>query len=390
MKIKLANKAIKITTAIIAIASLSITAAFNASAWEDTQPKLNEAQANALKFSATLEDNFTPELNWRITDPPLTKEVYVVNPLSPLDKDAQPIFIRISLKEYLEIAKLEELHTINRFATNLADGHFLAYPDYAAGSSAAWKVDINSPIPGRIFTMDGGLTYYDEAEVKSDLSQYEADAQAWATALGYPARTLEFAYDIITGDAGWFIPTQQGDINGQYGKRATQLLRPLAPESLIPGVVRAPANDAADHDYEPANPTGEYAYTPYYFGNSKFPSPIYGSPFREYVQLNYLDTDIISMSEWDGQPTAKWIYDDSLMAQQNGLLYWGEPLYPGKRTVNVLDSIELIKQPEGPFYYAMHIDMEAVSKDSLEDVWWTNMPSSLQAPREYVDAMLRS
>jgi hypothetical protein len=78
------------------------------------------------------------------------------------------------------------------------------------------------------------------------------------------------------------------------------------------------------------------------------------------------------MSDYAGQKNV-WVYND--LDADDCYVYWMTPLDPGETTGLALQNVTLIKQPNGAFYYAVHVDMEAVSPDQLS--LWTGVPQKI-------------
>ena len=65
-----------------------------------------------------------------------------------------------------------------------------------------------------------------------------------------------------------------------------------------------------------------------------------------------LDATVLTMAEWlaaGGQKGNFWVGDT------DGWYYWANPIMPGTATGNLLDGIELIKQPDDSWYYAINV-----------------------------------
>jgi alternate signal-mediated exported protein len=296
------------------------------SAWQNfTQHITNEFTGNAQKFDVSLTDDFQTMNDWKTYTPPIKSEISVTNPAKPNDSDANSVYVRMSIKEYMEIVMPEYVLTDARYMVDGA-GRFIRFDTY-----------------------------------------YEAEA-------AYPDNVISGELtEFLTGDTGYFIESQKGDANGQYGKFAVTDISGY-PTSLVSSAVRSGYADTIYHDtvygipYDPSNPRDECEYTPHYFGESTDDLTM---PIHDYVQWNYPDDNFILFSEWlftGSQPVEKWIIDD-ITKSEPYYIYWGQALDPGQTTSNVLDSVKLIRQPGGEFYYAIHADMEAVSLEAMEEEW---------------------
>ncbi|MDR0248071.1 MAG: hypothetical protein LBI44_00175 [Oscillospiraceae bacterium] len=126
--------------------------------------------------------------------------------------------------------------------------------------------------------------------------------------------------------------------------------------------------------------------------------------FQTYVQWN-LGANVVGYTDWiqfsdksKEDARGRWVIDDRSLTfvepsgfcshvgepghtvcsvgWYEGWVYWDTPIKPGEATSTFMDSMQLVTQPEGAFYYAMHIDMQAVSADSLR-YWESTMPEQL-------------
>ena len=321
-KFKTINKrALYGTGAVIIALSLIITGAF--SWFDNSQHKTNIATGGnkIVKDDVVLIEDFEEPPDWG-QDDELKKEVSVKN-----TGDGQ-IFVRLQLKEYMDIATVEYKRTTERLLVD-KDGKFMSWTN-------------------------------------------EAAAKSWLTINGIPFTNAQLVRYIAHGDTTsriYFATDQNTPLNGRDGKHMLLNYTQNAPLSLIPGVKRAIYSDTDDHRL---HPTEECKYTPHLWNGSTFeggkdtnPNK---DPFHEYVawKLGAPQSNLIKMSVWDGQPVAAWILDDG---SDEGWAYWGEALKPGDSTTKILESIKLIKQPDGPFYYAVHVDMQAADTFDLDKVF---------------------
>ena len=309
---KLTKKKAAAILAVIALISVALGATF---AWSDyNQHKSNEFNGRGYKHDVRLVEDFEEVDDWRIEDNPVKKEIRVAN-VGSVSDGYGPVLVRIQLKEYMEIGELEYTMTDKRYMID-TDGEFIIFPAETAALAA------------------------------------------------YPGHNAAHLTDVVTGDTGWFIETREKDPNGQYGKYvATDVVIDMsAATPIIPGSVRAP-DDARDRHHEPDNDECDY---PLHLWD------IVGElPTSQYVQW-ILGDNVVAMSEWDGNQGKHWVYDD---LYGTGWVYWVDFLNPGETTLNFLEQVALIRQPDGPFYYAIHTDMESLSKDELG--LWVDMPKEI-------------
>lgn len=274
-------------------------------AYQDyTQHAANEFSGTDSKHAVHLIEDFKEVKDWKVADAPIKKEIRVRNMGGTEDfpGDYEDVYVRLQLKEYMEIAKLSYEYSDSRLMIN-TEGAFYAYDTEEAAKQA---------FPGH--------------KVEKH------------TALGADAEK-------------WYVVTQAHDDNGQYGRFLILDSSLEDAKSLVPGVIRAV--DAATIDHH-ENKNGECDYTIHKWDGNL-------TVFEEYIKW-FLGDNVIKMEDWDGKPTAKWILDTN---SAEGWVYWGEALKPGAETSNLLEKVSLIKQPDGGFYYTIHTDMQAVSYDEL-------------------------
>jgi uncharacterized protein YjdB len=311
--------------------------------WTDfSQHKTNEARSALSKYEAVLIEDFEEEDDWKTSDGELKKEISVKN-TGPVNSDYKEVYVRIQLKEYMEIAEIEIEKTSAR---------------YMIDTNGAYIVNTTSGEPGK-------------------------------TALenAYPGHTVDWLTDAVSGVTAWFVQTKEDDLNGQYGKHVvTKYDVSDSPFKVTPGINRADddAKKSEKHDVvangEEPNRNGECDYRKYLWDGSYLTAA--KNPTMEYIQWNLNSDDVITLSEWivAGEPSvAKWIIDNT-DGNADPWIYWGEALYPQQVTTDFMKSIELIKQPDGQFYYALHVEMEALSLDELfgENPKWTTMPETIK------------
>lgn len=285
----------------------------------------NELENEGIKYDATLNEKFTPPTNWNVNHGAITKQINVKN-TGLTDGTYGDVYVRLQLKEYMEISEITYVY---------------------------YDMD-NDGKPDLYMTEPNG--------------EYTVFASAQDALNAYPGHDVQELTDAVSGTTGWFVRTQAGDKNGQYGKYVIKSFDEGTPESLVNGVVRAPATDKGNHEKN-----GECEYTPHVW-NDSLNGYSDTELFMAYVKWTMGD-NVITIDEWDGMPTDKWILDTQSDA---GWIYWGRSLKPAETTANVLEAIELVSQPDGKFYYVIHTDMEAKPYHQLGD--WTD------APQKVIDA----
>ena len=261
-------------------------------------------------------------------DPPpgeeIKKEVWVKN-----TGDTR-LYVRLQLKEYMDIAKIACEYS-DEFLLVDTDGRFVA----STGTSPAQRTSFKAALDSM------GLVYEDSQIVT--LRAYGESA-----------------------DRFYLATSGTTNLNGRYGKRMLLDYNQAAPKSLVEGVARGSYEQTIDHKL---HPTSECLNTPHLW-NDPPPEPencgrgddseLYdgtGLGFHDYFEWK-LGAPLVRLSDWDGQPAAAWILDDTIGG--GGWAYWGEALKPGESSARLLESITLLRRPEGPYYYAIHVDMQAV------------------------------
>ena len=339
MKTKLNRRLLCAIGAAVVALSLLIGGVF---AWADNSQHKTNAVTGGNKTEpndVVLVEDFEEPDDWKKGDE-LKKEIWVKN-----TGDGQ-IYIRLQLKEYMDIEKVTYEYS-EEFLLVDSDGKFVA----STGGTPTAPADTPAALTSFKTWLDNNGINYTDSQIKV------------FTAYGDIPR-----YYLIT-DA-------TTNVNGKYGKRLLLDYTQAAPESLVPGVVRGTYENTIDHKN---HPTSECLYTPHLWND---PPPDLancgqgddgdGNGFHDYVEWG-LGAPLIKLSDWDGQPVAAWILDDS---STEGWAYWGEALRPGDETAKILETIKLIKQPEGPFYYAIHVDMQAADLYQL-DANFDGMPQKI-------------
>jgi len=320
-------------------------------AWRNyRQHKTNEADADAIFYKARLVEKYdaTKARNWKITDPAVDKQISVKNPGAETSGDARvygDVYVRIQLKEFMELYPVTQEYTPNRYMID-EDGDFYAF-DSAAEAQA----------------------FVDDLETKYGSGPHIIEQ----------VRMYLTPVSVSDGDLPWYIRTMQGDPNGVYGDFIVidELVdRETNFRSLVTGVRNAKEDQETYHqddintsvDTGTSKNNGECLYTPHQWQSGLFewlptPTGIVGENFFQYIHWVYGE-DVVLASQWNGQPIKKWIVDDSASNTQ-GWVYWGYALAPKESTSNFMEQIQLVAQPDDAFYYAIHVDMQAVSYNEL-------------------------
>ncbi|MDR0862321.1 MAG: hypothetical protein LBN30_06080 [Oscillospiraceae bacterium] len=308
---------------------LTVTVIGGTFAWTDyRQHKTNEFKATGKIYDVTLIEEFIPKDDWKVTDACIEKEVRVKNMLNPDDAKSGPVLVRLTFKEYMEIA---------------AQTGYVYTPDrYAVGEDGAFIGSLTEP------------------------------TEQWLANQGYPNHEYAQIKDAISGVTAYFIKTKAGDINGQYGKYiVTDTGVPAGAQPVIQGSVRADVTSTAAHI---AGSNDECNYPAHNLASMTGDLTL---PIREFVTWDN-GAAVIPLSALQEGQTGVWVYNDTDVSDT--YVYWVGLLRPGQTTADAFESVGLIKQPDGTFYYAIHVDMEAISPDELPT--WTSIPASVKAALE--------
>ena len=290
-------------------------------AWADnSQHKTNAMTGGNLEDRTDVvlvEDFEEPD------DPPPGKEIK--KEVSVKNTGDSQLYVRLQLKEYMEISKITYSYSEELLLVD-TDGKFVASTGTAAAERASFKLALDNM----------GLVY-DDSQIVTLRAYGEA------------------------ADRFYLATSETTNINGKYGKRLLLDYDQAVPRSLMDGVVRGAYEETFDHKN---HPTSECLYTPHLW--NELPPELENcgqgddgndppQGFHDYIEWK-LGAPLVRLSDWDGQPAAAWILDDS---SDDGWAYWGEALKPGDSTAKLLESITLLQRPDGPYYYAIHVDMQA-------------------------------
>lgn len=319
-------------------------------AWQDiSQHKTNKFYTKPLSHSVVLVENFKPITQWELDE----QVVHQVN-----------------------VRNGQETDNVNKFA--YTDGFIrLQLREFMGIASEAFELSTD-----RLMVDKNGQFYRFEAE--ADAKKLVKDLK-----LSSPDdRVVKLTGIDDKGVEHFYIKSMSSDKNGQYGKF---LILKIKSDDLISIVSNQDVIGLDDdisnkhNNIDPDNPNLEDTniYTTHLWneGDSSFtPS---SSPFKQYVEWQ-LGTDVITLNDWinnhQSKPVKKWIVDTRSTGE--GWVYWGDTLEhsnqnndPNNITSMLLESIKLIKQPKGRAEYRIHVNMDAVSFEDLDD--WQNAPQEI-------------
>ncbi|MCL2491702.1 MAG: hypothetical protein FWE87_03000 [Coriobacteriia bacterium] len=306
--------------------------------------------------SVKLVDTFDPAnaVDWQVGTN-IDKRVSVLN-----DGEV-PVYVKIQLKEYMDIKPLEATQ-FTYWQTVPGSG---IPTSVGAGEKPSLFAIVDDPAKGEVFVVYNAPA---DASVGS--------VKAYFQSLGYVANEVAYFTEAANGQTGWFVVSEKGDINGQYGRYAYAEITGTVEGTaqIIGNVARADCDhyDAHDSDHE----CDECKYDIRKM-NLSGGIDTTSQAFMQYISW-ILGADVVYINDWTGEAGDFWIID------VDGWVYWGNVLEPGDSTSAFMEKVALNIQPDGNFYYVIHIDMEACT-DPRRDWGMQNNVDILEAwqPGEY-------
>ena len=331
------------------------------------QHRSNEFVGGGIRYDATLNEDFSPVVNWTVRDAPVVKRINVTN-TGNNERDFGGVFVRIQLREFMEI-----YDTFYRF---WGECGIISFPQEEMESNAAlFMIDSNNLVgnTGSVFVIAPAPTRETMTEAQARAQIYEQYQHLFPD--GIDEHSVVFTTDFVSGLSGWFVVSRENDPNGQYGR---PMVADIIVDTTNPTLVGSDTPRAVVNTYGIHGPNGECLYDIHRWNgilNSSLPvaEGDFAAPtsnYREWIEWT-LGVDVILLSEWDGEPVDAWIIDDGVASTQ-GWVYWGRELMVGETTANFLETVRLIEQPDGDFYYVIHVHMYHVAFESLDT--WTDMP----------------
>ncbi|AMC93926.1 hypothetical protein AOC36_07985 [Erysipelothrix larvae] len=318
-------------TPILLAISLLLTGSY---AWRDiNQHKTNQFSTEVAHHNVTLVENFSEVTQWGI-DQQITKSVAVRNG-DKADDNAliyDDAYVRIQFREFMEISEQKYIYSDHRY-----------------------MVDEKGDI----------MKFTSSSQAVGYLQSIKHSCTSSGSSCMNILETIKTAFD---AQEYVYIRTDAHDPNGQYGKFLVMDVEYLNPVSLVEGQTNQSNSAQSDsqHDALPEN-NNEHNYTIKTWTDTD-------RVFDEYVAWQ-LGSQVITVDEWiqDGlQPVSKWIIDTH---SEEGWVYWGQPLehsttatVPTTMTSNFLESVSLVKQPNGKANYDINVYLDAVSYEDL-DLW---------------------
>ena len=347
------------------------------------QHRLNQFEGGGIRYDATLNEDFDNVTNWTTRDPAVNKQINVTN-TGNNDTEWGGVFVRINLREFMEVYETT-YHYWEANAAGQIIGDVTA--DEMVARATLFMTDSNNLAgnASRVFVV-APSTFNTATQTYTHLTEAAARAQilqnyAHLFPNGIDNHVLVQTRDYVSGVTGWFVVSREGDRHGQFGRYMVSRVEADTDNSTIIGTPTIP-RDTTDnfgthgtsgrcsydvHRWNGATLTG----APTQAVGGTLPAPT--SNYRDWVRWN-LGANVILYSEWDGLPVSAWIIDDRAEGTQ-GWVYWGRELAVGQTTANFLESVQLVNQPDGDFFYEIHTHMYAVSYQNLDT--WTDAPDRM-------------
>ncbi|QIK69364.1 hypothetical protein G7062_03215 [Erysipelothrix sp. HDW6C] len=331
-------------------------------AWQDvSQHKTNKFTTTSVEHNVTLVETFEEVSNWRKGEAKVN-EIAVRNGQETDDVTQyiyEDAYVRLQLKEFMEIMNKSYIYSEKRYMVD-EKGNFNRFETLELAQEFMVTLGEDAPEDGRIEEVTG---FFDKDE--------EGNAKGF-----------------------FYIATQQADKNGQYGKFVVMSEVMGEGDVLVEGSVNQ--NHSSDDQHNSAIVDDETGAIDYNVDEDQYTTHLWGTggnmsaegnPFTQYVKWTF-GTDVITMADWNGQPTAKWIVDTD---STEGYVYWGEKLThgtdttvtPKSLTTNLLEKVTLLEQPYGAAEYYIHVNMDAVN---LKDVAkWDDAPEKITKAHNGMD-----
>jgi len=339
---------------------------------------LFEHKSNFLKkdakAQARLVENFEDTDDW-VVDTTLTKEVSVMN-LGNTNQFPNPgwsnIYVRVQLKEFMEIkainyeyyyegydedAPIEGEKNYTRFMIDRS-GNFVRIPVSGAA-------DKEAAVTAFISNSSNWTNVLDDPNVATNKFLQSLSASDFVEAQGL--------YD---NEPYYYLKTSKNSPNGQYG--AGIVMKKIVSDTGIDIPGMEGVQKATDVDYT------NYVSTNAWHDHTEecdYPVHVWDPDDPEfcnfgthyYVEWNMNPDHYMYYSEWLKNPG---VYEKWILDTDTGWAYWSSPIpeyNPANPTANVtstlLDSITLVNDPGGEFFYVIHVDMEAYDIIDLPNDW---------------------
>ncbi|MCL2106638.1 MAG: Ig domain-containing protein [Oscillospiraceae bacterium] len=348
------KRALSAVCAIIVAAALAVGGTF---AYRNQERKSNVVSGKA-RYQARLVEDFDDDQEWD-TEKEIIKTAKVVN-LGGTNQfkgsNWGEIYVAVQILEYMDITPVNysyykgEATEPVRFMVDIT-GDFVRIPAEDSEGDPISPADLAAAVASYDWTLViPGTDPENIARRGAFVASLASRISTWTEVQGY-----------FDEEPFYYLPTIPGDPNGQYGAYVVEdASANVAGREAIVGTQRVNAN--APHADYVAN------YEPHLWDDCYLASHDYAE-----LVLGEHEADWILLSEWDGQPVAMWLLDDSPAGQ--GWAYWGQALPPytengpSNETKELLKAIQPIVMPEDEIYYDVYVHMDAYSLSEMPSGW---------------------
>ncbi len=292
----------KMLVSVTALTLLTSTALGGTLAWQSISQTAENENQGVANPGARLHDYFDGK----------NKDVFVENFTKP--EDGTPVFVRVKLKEYLEIGqgagdpnaagrKVQVIGTVNGAAPSISDKK--TWITHKPGS----LVGDDTAIHNYINWTEGGSTVY--------MPTFNMDKDSLAA-----------------------------DINGTFAG---------------PDNDKKPPNADRYQDYVQYTAAQDQAKPPKVVYEKTADEQLSGgatNPGQTHTAKETGTATVITMDEWKGmgsKPGNYWVYD------ADGWAYWAKPLAAGETTGCIINGYEFGVQPDDEWYYSIDVTMQAAT-----------------------------
>jgi len=335
--------------AIILVLAMTLTSTL---AWRSvSQQALNQAIGEASIAGGRLHDDFERmgdnfgEREW-IANTTANKDVYIENFGSD---NAQDIFVRVRMYEYMEIGPGARLHPGDpsfdaRTAVSIIDGAIRT-------DRTTWT----PRLPGSDLASDLFRSYWEWEQLTAE-GEYRY--KWYMPTFNQDSRSLE---SDVKGDA---VDPQGADFASGEVTNTTFI-----------GGSHAFSTDAGLHDFwAPDNNDGTPGIhtAPVKYWNRVAATHSIRPDTATQTARPTLQAQVVTMADWVNafhrQPGSFWVLD------VDGWAYWAAPLAPGTATGLLLDSITLLQDPHDEWYYGIFIDAQMATQTGWDHAFSDRTP----------------
>lgn len=306
-------------------------------AWQDVkQHKTNTFATKSVAHSIVLVEDFEPIEGWTLGQV-IKKEVSVRNGQESDNTEKYSYndgYVRLQLREFMGVADQSTVTSEDRLMVQ-TNGDFYRFETQA------------------------------EAEAQASNLMLELDRVIGLTGIN------------DKGVEHFYLKTAADDLNGQYGKFLIIGITTGTLKSIQDGsdVIDIDKDVKDKHNTQDGNNKEDGSdYKTHIWAEDQDSYTPTDNKFIEYVKWS-LGSDVITLKQWKdnfhSKRVAKWILDTD--DTTNGYVYWGQKIEHSTTatftsvTSKLLEQITLIKQPQGHAEYRVHVNMDGVSYDELDN-----------------------